>query len=100
MKYKPCCGRRCGLANCKTQERGGCYCTCRLVDMISSLESVIEGRSVARGCIYYPNAKDREKWFNSRSKEEQEVELHFRSVEAPALLEQAKKRLKEEYEIS
>jgi hypothetical protein len=32
MKYKPCCGRRCLLYRCETQESGGCSCVCRLVD--------------------------------------------------------------------
>lgn len=56
MKYKPCCGRRCLLASCKTREAGGCYCLCRLKDMEGSLISMLKGHSYrcGPGVIYQP----------------------------------------------
>lgn len=53
-KYKPCCGRICGLGGCQTQEDGGCYCLCRLKDKEQMLLSLLDGTSYqVNGAVIY-----------------------------------------------
>jgi hypothetical protein len=59
MKYKPCCGKRCMLGNCKTREDGGCYCLCHLKDHEAMILSLLDGTSkrYGDGIIFNPNVE-------------------------------------------
>ena len=56
-KYKPCCGRRCLVLGCKSQEAGACYCLCRLIDQEFTIKALLNGTSYAHkgGIIYEPS---------------------------------------------
>ena len=92
-RYKPCCQKRCLLANCETRDAGGCSCVCDLVDVIHNLEMVIEGIIVGQGCIYFPDSERRESFLNSMDEERRKKENHYRYVEAPEHLKKCKERL-------
>jgi hypothetical protein len=92
-EYKPCCTRRCLLANCKTRNAGGCSCVCDLVDAIHNLEMVIEGTLVGQGCIYFPDSQKREDFLNRMSEDRRKEEESYRYVIAPEHLKKLKERL-------
>jgi len=96
MKYKPCCGKRCMVAGCKTKEQGACYCICRMHDQISHLESIIEGRTIYDGIVmqYIPDNAYRQKVLDSWTEVEKET-LRLFKLEAPSLILKFKKKLKE-----
>ncbi len=99
-KYKPCYERRCLVYGCKSQEQGACYCICRLIDRIGTLQDIIDGSMIKDGaaCIYIPDEQRRrvhiEKMTNERRKEYED----FRLNEAPELLKKHQEKLKT-YEI-
>lgn len=101
MKYKPCCNKRCMVHGCKTKEQGACYCICRIHDHISSLQSIIEGRTLYDGIgfLYIPDAQYIEKIFNSWTKEKQDTSKEFKDIEAPKLIQKYQEKLKE-FEIN
>jgi hypothetical protein len=57
MKYKPCCERICMVSGCETQEQGGCYCVCRLLDYLNNFKLTLDGYQIYRNkcIIYYPD---------------------------------------------
>lgn len=99
MKYKACCGMRCLVAGCEINENGGCYCACRLSDRISLLEGVIKGKTLHRGCVYYPSIEARNENYNRLSDERKKEEDDFMTIEAPQLLEKWTKIFNDEYRI-
>ena len=99
-KYKPCCGKRCLLGNCKHRESGACYCCCRLLHEINELQSVISGITLYDGrCfVFFPSKESREENLNKWCDEDKEKNRIFREIEAPKLLEEYLEDLKK-YEI-
>jgi hypothetical protein len=95
MKYKPCCGRRCLLANCQTRDNGGCYCVCRIKDNIEILESTIRGEMLEMGSLFIPSVEKREEYKKNMAEERREADRKFREEEAPVLLMELKNKLKE-----
>ena|ERR1700691_974357 len=83
MKYKPCCGHKCMLANCEISEAGGCYCICRLVDYIEDIEDVLSGEMIYQNgaFIFHPKGK--------KKKPEKSIEIEMKEK-----LEKARARLK------
>lgn len=55
-KYKPCCSKTCLVSGCETNELGGCYCVCRLVDAENTCLGLLEGKFFRQGggIIYIP----------------------------------------------
>jgi hypothetical protein len=97
MKYKPCCGKRCLLANCKTREEGGCYCVCRLWDHIHDMQNIIDGWSFAgagRGIVYIPDEVTRKSYVNGLTETQREEMERFKNEEAPKRLKELQERLK------
>jgi len=93
MKYKPCCGSRCLLGYCETRENGGCYCVCRLIDHIHTLEGLING-DIVSPFIWFGDKKKQEEYYE-KNKEECDKYIN----QSPKLLEKAKEKLKF-YEIA
>lgn len=77
LKYKPCCDRRCLLANCKTRDNGACSCVCRLMDSINTCNSILEGSSFKMGSIYIPPGEYRDIFIASLSEEERCSEMKY-----------------------
>ena len=101
MKYKACCERRCLLAGCEIELNGGCYCACRISDKISSLESIIQGRTIYNNgaCVYISDSYSRDLHIKNMTKETKDAYLRFKNEEAQLILEKMKIKMKE-YEIS
>jgi hypothetical protein len=99
IKYKSCCDQKCLLGRCNIRDNGGCYCACRLKDLIEHLKSVIDGFTIIHGIgsIYIPDEKRREECINKMSIENREKYLRFKNEEAPELHMKAYKKFQEEY---
>lgn len=84
---------------CKTREQGACRCICRMHDSLSSLESIVGGRTLYDGIVmqYIPDDIYRQKVFDSWPLEKQDTFKKFQ-IEALDLIKQYKTKLKE-YEI-
>ena len=79
MKFKPCCNRRCLLANCEVRNEGGCKCLCSLFDQLHSLESVEDGHTFmsAGAYIYYPNKEDADAKVEKMTDEQKKEHFEF-----------------------
>lgn len=94
LKYKPCCGRRCLNFTCETRENGGCYCLCRLIDYIHTLEDIIHDRGVIKyGRIYLlPGSFEK---FKENMNEEEKIEREKEKEWAKKELENCNNSFKE-----
>lgn len=79
------------------RDEGGCYCACRLVDSIHSLESAIEGYTLVHGSCFFPSIEARNSRYEKLSQELREREDHYQNIEAPKLLKQATELLESKY---